>query len=174
MKGICFTEPCFRAVIEGRKIQTRRPAIRYETGEIIYLKEPYAYGCVLTDIGLVSTGRLLYRYDGDTIADFAYGDPAFGEWKSKQSMREKHARYFIEITASRYEPLQTISDEDCIREGCLHVETVHFGHANFSFDRKTWYSSPRQAYADLIDKMIKPGTWESNPNVWVYDFKLVK
>ena len=56
MKGICFKEPLFNAVIAGRKTMTRRiikcrftignwdetvKCARYKAGETIYLKEPY-------------------------------------------------------------------------------------------------------------------------------------
>jgi hypothetical protein len=41
MRGICFKESMFNAVINGRKTVTRRMADRYKVGEILYLKEPY-------------------------------------------------------------------------------------------------------------------------------------
>jgi hypothetical protein len=36
------------------------------------------------------------------------------------------------------------------------------------------YQTPQQAYAALIDKINGKGTWQSNPFVWVYEFKLIK
>lgn len=36
------------------------------------------------------------------------------------------------------------------------------------------FDTPREAYAALIDKISGKGTWESNPYVWVYEFELVK
>ena len=36
------------------------------------------------------------------------------------------------------------------------------------------YTTPREAYAALIDKLSGKGTWESNPYVFVYDFELIK
>ena len=35
-------------------------------------------------------------------------------------------------------------------------------------------ASPKESYAELIDKVSGKGTWESNPYVFVYDFNLVK
>jgi len=40
-------------------------------------------------------------------------------------------------------------------------------------DNSKCFYSPQQAYAALTDK-TKRGTWDSNPYVWVYEFKLVK
>lgn len=37
-----------------------------------------------------------------------------------------------------------------------------------------YYSTPREAFAALIDKVNGKGTWNKNPYVWVYDFKLVE
>lgn len=34
------------------------------------------------------------------------------------------------------------------------------------------YNTPRDAFSALIDKVSGKGTWESNPYVWVYEFKL--
>ena len=70
MKGINFREPLFRAIVEGRKTQTRRKIPkkqlgyfgqksladlkteggRYKAGETVYLKEPYWFE---KDISLV-------------------------------------------------------------------------------------------------------------------------
>lgn len=34
------------------------------------------------------------------------------------------------------------------------------------------FTSPRDAFAELIDKVGKKGTWNSNPYVFRYEFKL--
>jgi hypothetical protein len=36
------------------------------------------------------------------------------------------------------------------------------------------FCTSREAYAALIDSINGKGTWESNPFVWIYDFKLTK
>ena len=41
-------------------------------------------------------------------------------------------------------------------------------------ESKGWYSTPREAYAALIDRISGKGTWESNPYVFVYEFELIK
>ena len=43
---------------------------------------------------------------------------------------------------------------------------------SFSYADIPDYFSPRDAFADLIDKVSGKGTWEENPFVWVYEFKL--
>lgn len=36
------------------------------------------------------------------------------------------------------------------------------------------YDTPREAFADLIEKVSGIGTWKSNPYVFAYEFELVK
>jgi len=188
-KGIMFTEAIFNAVIEGRKTQTRRIVKpqphdfyipnklsipretsidgaqgkssrkfkpRYKLGEKVFIKEPYQY------VGSPDAG-IKYKYDNDSEINFIVGDL----WKNKLFMPAKYARYFIEITGVRCERLQDISDEDCLSEGI--VKTIDMV---LRFD--DIFNTPQQAYAALINKINGKGTWESNPYVWVYSFRLVK
>ena len=88
----------------------------------------------------------------------------------------------IRITNIRVERLQDISEEDCIAEGIRRFgkEYVRFKKEycytcqNYAVTDFYSFSTPREAYAALIDKISGKGTWESNPWVFVYDFELVK
>lgn len=88
----------------------------------------------------------------------------------------------IRITNIRIERLQDISEEDCMEEGIVRFgkEYVRFKKEycytcqNYAVTDFYSFSTPREAYAALIDKISGKGTWESNPWVFVYDFKLVK
>lgn len=88
----------------------------------------------------------------------------------------------VRITNIRVERLQDISDEDCIAEGIRRFgkEYVRFKKEycytcqNYAVTDFYSFSTPREAYAALIDKISGKGTWESNPWVFVYDFELVK
>lgn len=104
-------------------------------------------------------------------------------WKNKMFVRADLMPHQIRITNVRAERLQNISDEDCIAEGIYKdANTSYFN--GYAFDilndhygqilASTWYDSPRDAYAALIDKINGKGTWESNPFVYVYDFELIK
>jgi hypothetical protein len=139
----------------------------YKIGETVYLKEPYSLVESRSKFARdgVKVGTVIYKYDG------GWGDKT---WRNKLFMPAKYARYFIEITAVRCERLQDISDGDCEREGICPVWENGFvvSWSNKS-DGKT-YTTRKEAYAALIDKINGKGTWESNPYVWVYNFKLLK
>ena len=85
----------------------------------------------------------------------------------------------IKITNIRVERLQDISDEDCMKEGVMHYDDV-FGTGYMIADpynnnyRRHCYTTPRKAFAGLIDKTCGKGTWDSNPYVFVYEFELIK
>ncbi len=178
MKGIYFKEPLFHATIEGRKTQTRRIVKpqpkeclvpkedgyqdvhydnfkpRYKVGERVFLKEPY----------YIREGIIIYKYHIHEDSRFAY------DWENKLFLPAKFARYFIDITAVRCERLQDISEEDCRDECCRHIGTDRWVN---DFDGKV-YETSAEAYAALINSINGNGTWESNPYVWIYEYKLVK
>lgn len=159
MKGICFIEELFHAVVNGLKTQTRRikksDTPRYEVGEILYLKEPYLD---------TPFGEIYYGFDESRFKGKG--------WKNKLFMPEKYARHFIRITKVRAERLQDISTEDCLKEGIEYnkYNDPYYFHPLSEGGEDT----AQDAYAELIDKINGKGTWESNPFVWVYDFELVK
>jgi hypothetical protein len=116
MKGICFIEPLFQAIIAGEKTQTRRivPANgiqRYKKDEILFLKEPYK----------VFEEEVIYKFKTPEPHQHRYF------WKNKLFMPEKFARYFIQIKNVRRERLQSITDEDCVKEAAVQwlLDYVH-------------------------------------------------
>lgn len=89
------------------------------------------------------------------------------------------------ITGIRVERLQDISDEDCMKEGIYRWKDMEDCPKSLSEIQRNrfgyygvWdaFSTPRKAFADLIDKpgVGGKGTWERNPWVLVYSFKKIK
>ena len=92
---------------------------------------------------------------------------------NKMFVKPEMMPHQIRITNLRVQRLQDITDEECAKEGIRVGETT----SSFWDERlkdTRFYPSPREAYADLIDRISGRGTWESNPYVFVYDFELVK
>lgn len=95
-------------------------------------------------------------------------------WKNKMFVRADLMPHQIRITGVRVERLQDISDEDCLREG-VNGESIFDDNDYCTVQGiQPWFNSPRDAFAALIDKVSKKGTWEENPWVFVYEFELVK
>lgn len=86
--------------------------------------------------------------------------------------------HHIRITDIRVERLHDISDKDCLAEGIEVFPDRKICEYGFRFvkgEALHWIGadSLRQVYASLIDKVSGKGTWESNPYVFVYDFRLI-
>ena len=202
-KGICFKEPLFHKVVKGEKIQTRRiidhfgnkehygkllchwglshpPYLaetgewrwelqtevddsksfiikpKYKVGEKVHLKEPYS---IIADY----EKGLITKYKFDYPPTFSH------KWSNKLFMPESAARFFIEITAVRAERLQDISEEDCLKEG---IEL--YNNYDGTYGGHSAPTAPKEAYAALINSIYGKGTWEKNPFVWVYEFRLIQ
>lgn len=100
-------------------------------------------------------------------------------WKNKMYVKANIMPHRIRITDIRIERLQEISDEDCIAEGIKKNPEVLRGMWEFSYIKGVTLkfemsTTPRGAYAKLIDHISGKGTWESNPYVFVYEFELIK
>ena len=85
----------------------------------------------------------------------------------------------IEITDIKVERLQDISDEDCLKEGVVYdsrhwVNGYEVENLWNKIDRQSHFRSAQVAFANLINRISGKGTWESNPYVFVYSFKLIK
>ena len=79
--------------------------------------------------------------------------------------------YHIYITNVRIERLQDISEEDCLAEGIVDFESkINKAHFYSITEKSATYSTPREPFAQLIDKLSGKGTWASNPFVFVYEF----
>ena len=99
-------------------------------------------------------------------------------WGNKMFVKSDLMPHQIKITNIRCERLQYISTDDCMKEGiyCSHMVWYHDSYSydatNDSKRKKWWYQTPIEAYKMLSCKLHLH--WDSNPLVFVYDFKLVK
>lgn len=98
-------------------------------------------------------------------------------WGNKMFVKADLMPHHIEITEIKIERLQDISDGDCLKEGIIHAYTDNDGIKIYHTPHtKRGYLStdiPQQAFEFLINKVSGKGTWESNPFVFAYEFKLV-
>ena len=189
MKKILFNDKFLltQAVLEGRKTQTRRKCReqvwghsdiisarngifhfeipKYKIGEIIAVAQSYR-DCGGVNAYGVPMWEIISQRVGSTNAG----------WDNKMFVRADLMPHQIRITDVRVERLQDISDVECLKEG---IQTSYYGDCKFppdgyTFDNgKSHFNTPREAFAHLINKVSKKGTWESNPYVFVYDFELV-
>ena len=193
-----------KAVLEGKKTQTRRickeqiwahsdivnaengiyhfESPKYKVGEVVAVAQSY---CSIADeLENCNNATCAAHYDKNVQKASEYiswmEHPGFN---NKMFVAADMMIHRIRITDVRVERLQDISDEDCLAEG---IYPYYYGDEKekrfydippdgYSFDGiDCHYPTPREAFANLIDKVSGKGTWDSNPYVWVYDFELVK
>lgn len=190
MKKIMFNDKysLTQAVLDGRKTMTRRISkeqIRnsvfwksgyesihgYEIKPIYKISELVAIAQCYESLGMNPEIAL---NDRDGIGFYTKTKFAPG-WKNKMFVRADLMPHHIRITNIKIERLQNISDEDCFKEGIFKWDAGQKDIPFYSFHNADIpdYNDPRDAFAELIDKVSGKGTWESNPYVFVYEFELV-
>lgn len=184
-----------QAVLEGRKTQTRRIAyadyVKFPN-TCIGLKNNERNKLFFKNGKVVAKSRykigeeiaVAQHYNGvipNLICDLEEIEKLLlsGGLANKMFVKADIMPHRICITDIRVEHLQNISDSDCMAEGIQQYPDVHSYMYGFSYIRREALrfelsTTPREAYANLIDKICGKGTWEKNPFVFVYEFKLVK
>jgi len=157
----------YEAVVDGDgNYYDIRKCSRYKIGEVVAIAQAYK------DIPWFSEREKICR----DMPEYTAG------WTNKMFVAAKYMPHHIFITDIKVEQLQDISDEDCLKEGIYVSATsskygIHNGYspqcANDPKEKKWWFDSPKAAFARLIDKVSKKGTWEKNPWVFAYTFELI-
>jgi hypothetical protein len=184
-RPILFSGPMVRAILDGRKTQTRRivnpksVCVDWEhvsVGDRCYDHASHAYGIPGDRLWVRETwavnhgtaGGHVYRADHG-IAQCVYeaehntGDwrVAVSRWKPSIFMPRAASRITLEINDVRVERLQQISDVDSLTEGCSAFDMKHG-------------DSLTSVYARLWETINGAGSWAVNPWVWVVSFRVIK
>jgi hypothetical protein len=180
-RPILFSAPMVRAILDGRKTQTRRKikpgdwSVEAHTMETDWPYLPH----YLTDGAAVPVkcpygnpgDRLWVREtwanerDGtgcpdDTGILYRATDPGWDDedtglrWRPSIFMPRRASRITLEITDVRVQRLQDISDDDSRAEG---------------YDRS--HAFPREWFALLWESINGTGSWAANPWVWAITFR---
>jgi hypothetical protein len=173
MKPIIFNTEMVKAILEGRKTQTRRP-IKPQPINIKFINNKYK------EVGNDDTFRFEYKqpykvgdilYVRETWAQddensYMYRANDFNQftpkWKPSIHMPREAARLFLKVTNVRVERVQNISSNDAWEEGfeCTCMRPVPQCAGNIISFSKTWNSIYKN--------------WDDNPWVWVFDFEVTK
>lgn len=173
------------AVLEGRKTMTRRfvtkgydLTLTQSNLDFIRYYSNYQIGDTLA---VAQKYRDIMPYLADSFrqpsTDYMKNKPGYG---NKLFVRADLMPHQIRITNVRVERLHDITENDCLREGVVKYTCNLFEYVGVCYsyqgdkERMGTYKTPRDAFAALIDKISGKGTWEMNPWVFVYEFKLVK
>jgi hypothetical protein len=202
-RGMLFSPPMVRALLDGSKTQTRRvvkhsPApwnsehIAWDMcrcpygqpGDRLWVREAFRH-IDFTHIDGIYSCATQYEADkaigkrksgGIEIMDFRIG------LRPSIHMPRWASRIDLEITGVRVEQLQDCSEANAIAEG-IHSEPYVWRDCEYPLpdvayratqDATRRFSSPRDAYRDLWESINGPGSWDANPWVWVIEFRRVQ
>lgn len=188
-RPILFSAPMVRAILDGRKTQTRR-VVKMGRWRLADGVEEFAPP--LTDCPYGAPGDRLWvretwaahRHEDslpprDCSREVRFyfechkrqhgSNPRIGKWRPSIHMPRWHSRITMAITSVRVERLNDISEADAIAEGILKS-----GDGWRGADGLPWFASPVGAYRSLWESINGAGSWDANPWVWVVEFKRVE
>lgn len=176
MKGIMFNTKygLEQAVLRGDKTRTWRADTkpRYEVGEIVAIKQCYhdvtfnrKHSAML---GLIDEDEYVLA---EILCSKGYDNKMF--------VKNELMPHQIRITAVYPCRLQDLSERQALNEGIEKVVKNIFGGDLVSpfytfLNAKMFCTTAVSSFAYLIDKLNGKGYWDSNPDGYAYDFKLVK
>lgn len=197
--GLMFKAPLVRAILEGRKTQTRRivkpqpaPDKRFQgwildsTDRKRIGKASWGHGTggLVSDIECIGSpcgkpgDRIYVRetfapYERDCFYRADSGSTAMGPWKPAIHMPKELARIWLEVTGVRVERLQDISESDCWAEGVEEVMYEFDGVSQCEMAKRLGccIDDAKPLFAQLWEST--GGDWDANPWVWVVDFKVL-
>jgi hypothetical protein len=179
---ILFSAPMVRAILDGRKSQTRR-IVKFPKdfdGRAVYDNHPFGLKYSLQDEtirrlfpkwnigGILWVRETWRRNDLPTGYPYEYRataeqdmTPIEGPWKPSIFMPREACRIRLEVTDVRVERLHDVTDADALAEGVLVRQNI------FITGELTG------AYKSLWESINGKGSWGKNPWVWIVEFKLL-
>ncbi|HHQ4661793.1 TPA: hypothetical protein ACSPZY_002222 [Aeromonas veronii] len=201
-RPVIFNGEMVRAILAGRKTQTRRimkpqpeampdkpgeywwPAKRFESMlQLSYFNDPVtkelaADACPFGGIGdrlwvketfapgLCTKSAIAYRATHKP-SDLDEGWDEQIKWTPSIYMSRSFSRIKLEITDVRVERLNDINEQDALAEGMDDGTSPAAIAAG-------WFEKPRRAFRRLWERIYGQESWDSNPWVWVAEFKQVQ
>lgn len=168
-RPIIFSAPMVRALLDGRKTQTRRlatsPLRRCEVGDRLWVRENFWLGPDWAAKMKPSEA------DGAAVCYSADETPASEGWSKEHPsihMPRWASRLTLIVEAVRVEPLQAISAHDCYEEGVKRPTGPFLGSEVCAIE------NARRGYRQIWEALHdKPGQrWGDNPDVVVLTFRV--
>ncbi|CAB4136983.1 hypothetical protein UFOVP315_26 [uncultured Caudovirales phage] len=174
-RPILFSAPMVRAILEGRKTQTRRVVKRLNPEHPVLAGEAILRMCPYGQPGdrLWVRETFAYAHNDDGVPQsperFLYAATENWEGRSVPSihMPRRASRITLEIVAVRVERLNQMQAHDAMREGIVWNKTCGYTADGIFGDR----GNPVTTFYYLWEQLNGLGSWQTNPWVWVIEFK---
>ena len=189
MKPAIFNTEMVRAILDGRKTQTRRiasdtaelvyrcakstPSAPYKIGDIIYVRETFVVGIPDGAEPESESNPMTVFYKAD---DSVHGwmnedwDEVNIPWKPSIHMPKEYARLFLRVKDVRVERLNEISEEDAISEGIEHFKSGFKSYGKHFCENTICH--PIESFSRLWESIYGNGSFD-NRYVWVIEFEQI-
>lgn len=205
-RGMIFNGEMVRAILDGRKTQTRRPvkfpahdknlgcelagnelagelsAGNYlnsafgKPGDRIWVREAFRVHSRATDVATLvykASERNSWTEQTHRVPVAVCNKPATPEkWTPSLHMPRWASRLLLEITDVRVERLNAISERDAQAEGVGKLRGGFWQHYQPGWTQHQL--SARGSFVTLWKSIYGEESWNSNPWVWVIEFKRVE
>lgn len=189
-RPILFSTEMVKAILEGRKTQTRRivkepfqswmqtatnpewwerieEQCKYgQIGDLLWVRETWKWEGYTNFTDIAPVGQFYYKADDD--------EGMILGWKPSIFMPREACRIELRIKNIRVERLQSISEEDARREGVasltekgMTVYKSYLAHEPYHWSIAT----ARKSFETLWSKINGQQSWNENPFVWVIEFE---
>jgi len=198
-----FNAEMVRAILDGRKTQTRRP-VRFpvldknlgcelagnelagelsagnylnsafgKPGDRIWVRETFRVHSRATDVATLvykASVRNSWTEQTHRVPVSVCNKPATPEkWTPSLHMPRWASRILLEITGVRVERLNAISEENAASEGVAQFRGGFWKHYQPGWTQHQL--SARGSFVTLWKSIYDEESWQSNPWVWVIEFK---
>jgi hypothetical protein len=213
-RPILFSAPMVRAILSGSKTQTRRVVKPQPAGSFLGLierpirssKDPPVlrawfqagakeqssreitcpYGSPGDRLWVRETWAVQHEYDAAAPSEHYAATEDLGGLRKRQSifLPRRGSRILLEITDTRVQRLQEISEENARSEGLSTVTNDGSlckwgipdadglpGTDDDGWPWRDWERCPVAAYRRLWESINGSGTWDLNPWVWAVSFR---
>jgi hypothetical protein len=135
-------------------------------GDVLWVRETWAP--LFVEHGATAYKASVLNLNGINIKEHIVE----GRWRPSIHMPKSRARIWLQITSIKVERLQDISEDDAIAEGIDGAED-RMGYKDY-LDQNSATFHPKLSFESLWESINGAESWDSNPWVWVIEFKQIK
>lgn len=183
---ILFSTPMVQAILEGRKIMTRR--ILKVKGCKPFIPDARTWSKEDILAWTANGSTCPYGIPGDKLwvretfmeyapNQFEYKSGFTDEpikWKPSIHMPKVAARIWLQITDIRVERLQDISEEEAKKEGLKFAKsTIDPCYLDYMVGGYNAMTTAYKSFRSLWRKINGEESWDVNPWVWIIEFKRI-
>lgn len=151
-----------------------------QPGDRLWVQETHRFDGLDPKIAILEKRADALSYRSDMEGDRCCDDCP---WRPSIFMPRWASRITLEIESVRVESLTEIRERDARAEGIERIPRPEFGDYHWRnygppalinigthAEREVHYSDPIGSYKSLWNSINGPGSWDSNPWVWVIEF----